>query len=99
MNPCMPHWLFQLTNVEKVVITNDPFARVGAPDGIDNIDAKTFNLFALNNDVKCQNHESCPCKCRIDKLLSITKNVIKKIKCRSGNKNRFSWGSCDGNFI
>ena len=47
---------------------NDPYAKLCVPDVVKNLNVKVFNLISRTNETRhIQWHETCKCKCRLDK--------------------------------
>ena len=47
--------------------TNDPYAKLCAPDVIKNLNVSFFNLMSRTNETRqIKWHETCKCKCRLD---------------------------------
>ena len=46
---------------------NDPYAKLGVPDTIKNINVKVFNLISRTNETRhIEWHNTCKCKGRLD---------------------------------
>ena len=49
---------------------NDPYAKIRVPDVVKNLNVKVFNLMSRTNETKSiKLHETCKCKCRLDKIV------------------------------
>ena len=49
---------------------NDPYARVGVPDIVKNLNVKVFNLMSRTNETRhIEWHETCKCICRLDAII------------------------------
>ena len=56
---------------------NDPYAKLCAPDVVKNLDVKVFNLLSMTNEARhIKWHETCKCKCRLNKSVCNTKNNV-----------------------
>ena len=48
---------------------NDLYARICVPDTVKDLNIKVFNLMALTNETRhIKWHESCKCRCRLNKI-------------------------------
>ena len=60
---------------------NDPYAKLRVPDFVKNINAKVFSLMSWSNETKhIEWHETCKCKCRLNKdgiKINVDVNVVK----------------------
>ena len=62
---------------------NDPYAKMCVPDTIKNLNIKVFNLISMTNETRhIKWHETCKCKCRLNKSVCNTKQHWNEDKCR-----------------
>ena len=67
--------------------TNDPYARICAPDTVKNLNVKVFNLMTLTNETRhIKWHETCKYICRLYKIICNSKQRWNKDKCRCERK-------------
>ena len=53
---------------------NNPYAKLCVPDVVKNLNVKVFNLISWTNETRhIEWHETCECKCRLDKSVCNTK--------------------------
>ena len=58
---------------------NNPYAKIGVPDVVKNLNVKVFNLMSRNNETRnIKWHETCKCICRLEN----SKQRWNKDKCR-----------------
>ena len=63
--------------------TNNPYAKICAPDVIKDLDIKVFNLMSRTNETRfIKWHEKCKYKCRLDAITCNNKQQWNKNKCR-----------------
>ena len=75
---------------------NDPYAKLCVPDVIKNLNVKVFNLMSWTNETRhIEWHETCKCKCRLNKSVCNTKQRWNKDKCRCECKKLIDKGICD----
>ena len=80
--------------------TNDPYARICAPDTVKNLNVKVFNLMTLTNETRhIKWHETCKYICRLYKIICNSKQRWNKDKCRCERKELIEKGVCDKRFI
>ena len=78
---------------------NDPYVKSCVPDVIKNLSIKVFNLISRTNETKhIKRHETCKCKCRLNKSVCNTKQCWNKDKCRCECKELIDKGVCDKGF-
>ena len=79
---------------------SDPYTTICVPDIVKNLNVKVFNLMALTNGTThIKWHESCKCRCRLDKIICNSKQRQNKDKCRCECKELIDQGVCDKGFI
>ena len=79
---------------------NDPYAKLCVPDVVKNLNVKVFNLISRTNETRhIEWHETCECKCRLDKSVCNTKQHWNEDKCRCECKELIDKGVCDKGFI
>ena len=79
---------------------NDPYAKLGVPDVIKNLDVKVFNLMSRTNETRhIKWHETCKCKCRLDASTCNNKQRWNEDKCMCECKELIDKGVCDKRFI
>ena len=62
---------------------NDSYAKLCIPDVIKNLNVKVFNLISRINETRhIEWHETCKCKCRLNKSVCNTKQCWNEDKCR-----------------
>ena len=61
---------------------NDPYAKLGVPDVIKNLNVNVFNLMSRTNETRhIKWHETCKCKCRLDASVCNNKQRWNDDKC------------------
>ena len=61
---------------------NDPYAKLCVPDVIKNLNVKVFNLMSRTNETShIKWHETCKCKCKLDKSVCNNKQRWNEDKC------------------
>ena len=79
---------------------NNPYAKIGVPDVVKNLNVKVFNLMSRNNETRhIQWHETCECTCRLDKIICNSKQWWNEDKCRCKCKELIDKGGCDKGYI
>ena len=79
---------------------NDPYAKICVPDIVKNVNVKVFNLMTLTNETRhIKWPESCKCICRLDKIISNSKQRWNKDKCRYECKELIDKGVCGKGYI
>ena len=72
---------------------NDPYAKVCILDIVKNLNIKVFNLMSRTNETRHRKwHETCKCKCRLDKIICNNKQFWNKGKCRCEYKELIDKG-------
>ena len=62
---------------------SDPYARLGVPNVVENINLKVFNSMSWSNQTKkIKWHESCKCECRLNPIFCNNKQKWNNNKCR-----------------
>ena len=62
---------------------NDPNARICVSDAVKNLNVKAFNLMSKTNETRhIKWHETCKCICRLDRIISNSKQRRNEDKCR-----------------
>ena len=86
----------QVNAVVFIIISNDPYAKLCVPDVLKNLNIKVFNLMSRTNETRhIEWHETCKCKCRIDKSACNKKQRWNEDKCRCECKELVDKGACD----
>ena len=79
---------------------NDPYAKLGVPNAVKNINVRVFNLMSRTNKKRhIEWHETCGCKCRLDTSVCNNKQRWNKDKCRCECKELIDKGICVKEFI
>ena len=79
---------------------NDPYARICVPNIVKNLNLKVINLMSLTNETRHTKwHETCKCKCRLDKIIRNSKQRWDKDKCRCECKELVDKGVCNKGFM
>ena len=79
---------------------NDPYAKLCVPDVVKNIDLKVFNLMSRTHETRhAEWHDTCKCKCRLDRSVCNNKQRWNENKCRCECKELIDKGVCDNGFI
>ena len=79
---------------------NDPYARLCVRNVVKNLNFKVFNVISRTNETRhIEWHETCKCKCRLNKSVCNTKQHWNEDKCRSECKELIDKGVCDTGFI
>ena len=80
--------------------TNDPYAKLCAPDVNRYMNVKVLNLISRTNEARyLKRHETCKCKCRPDANVCNNKQRRNEDKCRCECKEFIDKGMCDQGFI
>ena len=75
---------------------NDPYARIGIPDTVKNLNVKVFNLMSLTNETRSIKwYESFKCICRLNEIICNNKQRLNKDKCRCKYRELIDKGVCD----
>ena len=86
-----------MPGIEKV---NDPYARIGVPDIVKNLNVRVFNLMSrTNKTIQIKWHETCKCICRLNEIICNNKQRWNKDKCRCECKELTDKGVCDKGFL
>ena len=80
---------------------NDPFAKLGVPDVVRNINVKIFNLISFTKQTKhIKWHKTCKCKCTLDARVCNNKQRWNEDKFRHECREELSdKQNCDKGFI
>ena len=79
---------------------NNPYAKLCVPNIVKNSDIKVFNLTSRTNETRhVKWHETCKCKCRLDKSVSNDKQRWNEDKCNCEDKELIDKGVCNKEFI
>ena len=79
---------------------NDSYAKLCVPDVVKDLNVKVFNLISRINETRhIEWHETCKCKCRLNKSACNTKQRWNEEKCRCECKELIDKGVCDNGFI
>ena len=79
---------------------NDPYAKLCVPNIVKNLNVKVLNLISWTNETRhTEWHETCKCKCRLNKSVCNTKQRWNENKCRCKCKELIDKGVCDTGFI
>ena len=79
---------------------NDPYAKMCVPNVVKNLNVKVFNLISWKNEIRhIKWHETCKCKCRLNKSVCNTKQCWNEDKCRCECKELIDKGVCNKGFI
>ena len=80
--------------------SNDPCAKICAPDKIKNTNVKVFNLMSRSNETRhIKWHKTCKCRCRPDASVCNNKQRWNEDKRRCECKELIDKGMCDKGFI
>ena len=78
----------------------DTYAKLCAPDIVQNLNAKVFNVIWRTNEARhIEWHETCKCICRLDASVCNNKQRWNEDKCRREYKVLTDKGVCDKGFI
>ena len=79
---------------------NNPYARLRVPGTVKNLNVKVFNLMSVTNETRhIKWHETCKCICRLDRIISDSKQRWNKDKYRCECKELINKGVCDKGYI
>ena len=79
---------------------NKPYAKICVPDVINDLNVKVFNLMSRTSETRfIEWHETCKCKCRLDRIVCNNKQRWNKNKCRCECNKLIDKGVCDKGFI
>ena len=79
---------------------NDPYARIGTPDTVKNLNVKVFNLMPLTNQTRhIKWHKTCKCICRSDEIICNSKQRWNEDKCSCECKELIDKGVCDKGYV
>ena len=67
---------------------NNPYAKLCVPDVVKNLNTKVFNLISMTNETRhIKWHETCKCKCRLNKSVQTLNNIEIRINVGVNVKN------------
>ena len=79
---------------------NNPYAKIGFPNVIKDLNDKVFNLMSRTNETShIKWHETCKCKCRLDASVWNNKQQWNNDKCKCRGKELIEKGICNKGFI
>ena len=79
---------------------NDPYVKLCVSDVVENMNVKVFNLMSRTIDTRhIKWHETCKCKCRLDKSVCNNKQCWNNDKCRCECKEFIDKGICYKGFL
>ena len=75
---------------------NDPYAKLGVPYVVKNLNIKVFNIFSRTSEaIHMKWHETCKYKCRLDASVCNNKKRLNEGKCRFECKELIDKDICD----
>ena len=78
---------------------NKPYAKIGVPDQIKNINVKVFNLLSRTNETRhIKWHKTCKCKCTLDASICNNKQRWNDDRYIYECKELMDKGTCDKGF-
>ena len=79
---------------------NDPYAKICVPDTVKDLNVRVFNLMSRTNEMRhIKWLETCKCICRLDKIISNSKQTWNEDKCRYECKELIDKGLCDKGYV
>ena len=79
---------------------SDPYTKLCVPDVVKNLNTKVFNLRLMTYESRhIKWHETCKCKCRVNKSVCNNKQRWNEDKCRCECKELIDKSVCDKGFI
>ena len=79
---------------------DDLYNQVFVPNKVKNMNVEVFNLISGVNETRfIDQHESCKCKCGLNKSLHNSKQKWNRDECRCQCKDLDDWSSCEKDYM